>query len=231
MNYSKAIELLYRVENTEVVQLFAGNTDKLKRELERVARRKFNFIVSMQRYSKFTSSRVRARDWTSSPQALSFPATPFLETESPTTKTTPTSSTSTVGEYLQLIDTNQDNYLEECLKIQNVLAEFEEYAVPLQSMELPGLQEGSCRYCQRLQVHLLREHWYPHSWPPEQTFDTLSARSVAWTDHLELMSVNVSVVSDHTVDSGTGNSEAGVDLTVGSAQVRSKAMVQYLLHS
>lgn len=32
----------------------------------------------------------------------------------------------TRGEYLQLIDANQDNYLEECLKIRSVLAEFEE---------------------------------------------------------------------------------------------------------
>ena len=32
------------------------------------------------------------------------------------------------GEYLQLIDANQDNYLEECLKIRNVLAEFEQKA-------------------------------------------------------------------------------------------------------
>ncbi|CDR43715.1 CYFA0S12e03532g1_1 [Cyberlindnera fabianii] len=30
------------------------------------------------------------------------------------------------GEYIQLIDANQDNYLEECLKIRSVLAEFEE---------------------------------------------------------------------------------------------------------
>lgn len=29
------------------------------------------------------------------------------------------------GEFLQLIDANQDNYLEECLKIRNVLGEFE----------------------------------------------------------------------------------------------------------
>jgi len=36
MNYSKAIKLLYRVENPEVVQLFGGNTDKLERELERM---------------------------------------------------------------------------------------------------------------------------------------------------------------------------------------------------
>ena len=53
MNYAKAIKLLYRVENPEVVQLFSGNTDKLERELECMARRKFKFVVSMQRYSKF----------------------------------------------------------------------------------------------------------------------------------------------------------------------------------
>ena len=44
MNYAKAIKLLYRVENPEVVQLFGGNTDKLERELER---RKFKFVFSM----------------------------------------------------------------------------------------------------------------------------------------------------------------------------------------
>lgn len=32
----------------------------------------------------------------------------------------------TRGEYIQLIDANQDNYIEECLKIRSVLAEFEE---------------------------------------------------------------------------------------------------------
>ena len=52
MNYGKAIKLLYRVENPEVVQTFGGNIDKLERELESIARRKFKFIVSMQRYSK-----------------------------------------------------------------------------------------------------------------------------------------------------------------------------------
>ena len=37
------------------------------------------------------------------------------------------------SEYLQLIDANQDNYLEECLKIRNILGEFEEYEVSSQS--------------------------------------------------------------------------------------------------
>lgn len=58
MNYSKAIKLLYRVENPEVVQMFGGNTERLERELERMARRKFRFVISMQRYSKFSKDEV-----------------------------------------------------------------------------------------------------------------------------------------------------------------------------
>ncbi|OAX82574.1 1,3-beta-glucan synthase component FKS1 [Emergomyces africanus] len=53
MNYSRAIKLLYRVENPEVVQMFGGNSEKLERELERMARRKFRIVVSMQRFAKF----------------------------------------------------------------------------------------------------------------------------------------------------------------------------------
>ena len=55
VNYAKAIKLLYCVENPEVIhiQLFDGNTDKLERGLERMARRKFKFVVSAQCYSKF----------------------------------------------------------------------------------------------------------------------------------------------------------------------------------
>jgi 1,3-beta-glucan synthase len=33
--------------------MFGGNTDKLERELEHMGRRKFKFVVSMQRYFKF----------------------------------------------------------------------------------------------------------------------------------------------------------------------------------
>ena len=58
MNYSKAIKLLYRVENPQIVQRFAGNTDRLERELERMSRRKFKFAVSMQRYAKFNKEEL-----------------------------------------------------------------------------------------------------------------------------------------------------------------------------
>lgn len=47
------------------------------------------------------------------------------------------------GEYLQLIDANQDNYLEECLKIRNVLGEFEEFNSSSQS---PYTQWGSAEF-------------------------------------------------------------------------------------
>jgi 1,3-beta-glucan synthase len=57
MNYSKAIKLLYHVENLEVVQSFWGNTDKLEHELERMAKCKFKFVVSMQQYSKFNKEK------------------------------------------------------------------------------------------------------------------------------------------------------------------------------
>jgi len=50
MHYSKAIKLLYRVENPEVVQQLGG---KMERELERMARRKFKFVASMHVFSRF----------------------------------------------------------------------------------------------------------------------------------------------------------------------------------
>lgn len=35
----------------------------------------------------------------------------------------------TRGEYIQLVDANQDNYLEECLKVRSILAEFDEMTI------------------------------------------------------------------------------------------------------
>ena len=53
MKYANAIKLLYCIENPEVVQLFGGDSDKVERELECMARRKIKFVFSMQRYPKF----------------------------------------------------------------------------------------------------------------------------------------------------------------------------------
>ena len=161
------MKLLYRVENPEVVQLYGGNTERLERELERMARRKFRFVVSMQRYAKFSKEEIentefllraypdlqiayldeeRSRKEGGEPRIFStlidghseilpdgrrrpkfrieLPGNPILGDGKSDNQNH--AIVFHRGEYLQLIDANQDNYLEECLKIRNILGEFEE---------------------------------------------------------------------------------------------------------
>ncbi|KAI3613106.1 1,3-beta-glucansynthase [Moniliophthora roreri] len=228
MNYSKAIKLLYRVENPEVVQLFGGNTDKLERELERMSRRKFKFVVSMQRYSKFNKEEHENAEFLL--RAYPDLQIAYLEEEPPrkeggdprifsalidghsefipeTGKRRPKFRIELPGnpilgdgksdnqnhaiifyrgEYLQLIDANQDNYLEECLKIRNVLAEFEECGVSSQS---PYAQWGEKDF-RKTPVAIVgaREYIFSENIGilgdvaagKEQTFGTLAARTMAW---------------------------------------------------
>jgi 1,3-beta-glucan synthase len=228
MNYSKAIKLMYRVENPEVVQIFGGNTDKLERELERMARRKFKFLVSMQRYSKFNKEEQENAEFLL--RAYPDLQIAYLEEEPPrkeggdarifsalidghseliadTNKRRPKFRIELPGnpilgdgksdnqnhaiifyrgEYLQLIDANQDNYLEECLKIRNILGEFEELGVSSQS---PYAQWGHKDF-QKAPVAIVgaREYIFSENIGilgdlaagKEQTFGTLFARSMAW---------------------------------------------------
>ncbi|CAE6440205.1 unnamed protein product [Rhizoctonia solani] len=228
MNYAKAIKLLYRVENPEVVQLFGGNTEKLERELERMARRKFKFVVSMQRYSKFNKEEQEnaefllraypdlqiayldeepAKKEGGEPRLFSalidghsefVPETgrrrPKFRIELPGNPILGDGKSDNQnhaiifyrGEYLQLIDANQDNYLEECLKIRNVLGEFEEFHTSNQS---PYAQWGHQDF-QKSPVAIVgaREYIFSENIGilgdvaagKEQTFGTLTARSLAW---------------------------------------------------
>jgi 1,3-beta-glucan synthase len=228
MNYSKAIKLLYRVENPEVVQLFGGNTDKLERELERMARRKFKFVVSMQRYSKFNKEEAENAEFLL--RAYPDLQIAYLEEEAPrkeggelrlfsalidghsevipdTGKRRPKFRIELPGnpilgdgksdnqnhaiifyrgEYLQLIDANQDNYLEECLKIRNVLGEFEELHMPNQSpyttwdakefARSPVAIVGAREYIFSENIGILGDV----AAGKEQTFGTLTARTWSW---------------------------------------------------
>ncbi|KAL7412625.1 glucan synthase [Mrakia frigida] len=227
MNYSKAIKLLYRVENPEVVQLFGGNTDKLERELERMSRRKFKFVISMQRYSKFSKEEHENAEFLL--RAYPDLQIAFLDEEPPRKEGGETRLFSALidghseilpsgkrrpkfrielpgnpilgdgksdnqnhamifyrGEYLQLIDANQDNYLEECLKIRNVLGEFEEFNASGQS---PYAQWGHAEF-RKAPVAILgaREYIFSENIGvlgdvaagKEQTFGTLSARALSW---------------------------------------------------
>ncbi|KAF9238943.1 glycosyltransferase family 48 protein [Melanogaster broomeanus] len=216
MNYAKAIKLLYRVENPEIVQHFGGNTERLERELERMARRKFKFqehenaefllraypdlqiayldeeaprkeggdprlfSALIDGHSEFIPETGRRR-----PKfRIELPGNPILGDGKSDNQNH--AIVFYRGEYLQLIDANQDNYLEECLKIRNVLGEFEEYSVSTQSPYAQYSQKefqtppvaivGAREYIFSENIGILGDL----AAGKEQTFGTLSARSWAW---------------------------------------------------
>lgn len=225
MNYSRAIKLLYRVENPEVVQMFGGNTDKLERELERMARRKFKIVVSMQRYAKFKKEEMENTEFLL--RAYPDLQIAYLDEEPPIEEGAEPRLYSSIidghcemmenglrrpkfrvllsgnpilgdgksdnqnhaviffrGEYIQLVDANQDNYLEECLKIRSVLAEFEEMTVDNVSPYTPGLPPstfdpvailGAREYIFSENIGILGDI----AAGKEQTFGTLFARTLA----------------------------------------------------
>ncbi|KAG6004335.1 hypothetical protein E4U21_001148 [Claviceps maximensis] len=225
MNYSRAIKLLYRVENPEVVQMFGGNSDKLERELERMARRKFKIVVSMQRYSKFNKEEMEnaeflLRAYPDLQIAYLDEEPPLAEGEEPRLYSALVDGHSEImengmrrpkfrvqlsgnpvlgdgksdnqnhslifyrGEYIQLIDANQDNYLEECLKIRSVLAEFEEMKTDNVSPYTPGVKNevrtpvailGAREYIFSENIGILGDI----AAGKEQTFGTLFARTLA----------------------------------------------------
>ncbi|KAG2157090.1 glycosyltransferase family 48 protein [Suillus clintonianus] len=227
MNYSKAIKLLYRVENPGIVAAFGGNTEKLERELERMARRKFKFAISMQRFSKFNKEEQENAEFLlraypdlqiayldeeagpkgSDPRLFSALIDGHSEIDEVTGKRKPKFRIELPGnpilgdgksdnqnhaiifyrgEYLQLIDANQDNYLEECLKIRNILGEFEEYSISSQS---PYAQWGHKEF-KKSPVAIVgtREYIFSENIGvlgdiaagKEQTFGTMTARALAW---------------------------------------------------
>ncbi|ORY60728.1 1,3-beta-glucan synthase component-domain-containing protein [Pseudomassariella vexata] len=225
MNYSRAIKLLYRVENPEVVQMFGGNSDKLERELERMARRKFKLCVSMQRFAKFKKEEMENAEFLL--RAYPDLQIAYLDEEPPVTEGEEPRLYSALidghcelmengmrrpkfriqlsgnpvlgdgksdnqnhaiifyrGEYIQLIDANQDNYLEECLKIRSVLAEFEEMKTDNVSPYTPGVKSntpapvailGAREYIFSENIGMLGDV----AAGKEQTFGTLFARTLA----------------------------------------------------
>ena len=227
MNYTSAIKLLYRVENPEVIQTFQGDTEEVERELEWVARRKFKFVVCMQRFSKFNKEEREnaefllraypdlqiayleeepAKKGGGEPRIFSalidgrseYDQTgkrrPKFRVELPGNPILGDGKSDNQnqgiifyrGEYLQLVDANQDNYLEECLKIRNVLGEFEEYEAPTQSpyahldhkvfKKSPVAIVGTRDYIFSEGIGVLGDS----AAGKEQTFGTFTARSLSW---------------------------------------------------
>ncbi|KAJ9071259.1 1,3-beta-D-glucan synthase [Entomophthora muscae] len=175
MNYAKALKLLHRIENPELVQILGGNTEALEEELDLMSRRKFNFLISMQRYTKFNHEEKENIEFLLKTYPdlqvayldekkvgedlhmysclidghcrfdddgiripryrIRIPGNPILGDGKSDNQNHAVIFTR--GEYLQVIDANQDNYLEEALKIRSVLAEFDEYQAPQASPYAP----------------------------------------------------------------------------------------------
>lgn len=173
MNYQKAIKLLYRIENPEIVASCTNDPEKLENEMASIARRKFKFLVSMQRYNEFDEEEQKNVDfllrsypdlqiayldqvpWENENKEIEpkffsvlidghceilpngkrkpiyriqLPGNPFLGDGKSDNQNH--AIIFCRGEYIQLIDANQDNYFEECLKIKNILGEFDQYNMP-----------------------------------------------------------------------------------------------------
>lgn len=226
MNYSKAIKLLYRIENPSLLQLYENAPEALENGLESMVNRKFRMLVAMQRYAKFNKEEREATE-------LLFKVYPtmyvsyLLEEQSPDDDETLYYSCLTNGfaevdpdtglrkplfkvrlsgnpilgdgkadnqnhslifyrgEYIQVIDANQDNYLEECLKIRSVLSEFEEMDVDSTIPYIPGIEYdeeppavaivGAREYIFSENIGVLGDI----AAGKEQTFGTLFARTLA----------------------------------------------------
>ncbi|TID29798.1 hypothetical protein CANINC_001613 [Pichia inconspicua] len=228
MNYARAIKLLYRVENPEIVQMFGGNAEGLERELERMARRKFKFVVSMQRLAKFKKEELENAEFLLRAypdlQIAYLDEEPPLEEGGepriysalidghceimPNERRRPKFRVQisgnpilgdgksdnqnhavifTRGEYLQLIDANQDNYLEECLKIRSVLAEFEELNIEHVNPYATTLTKEVLKTTHPVAIVGAREYIFSENAGvlgdvaagKEQTFGTLFARTLA----------------------------------------------------
>ena len=228
MNYSRAIKLLYRVENPEIVQMFGGNADGLERELEKMARRKFKFLVSMQRLAKFKPHELEnaeflLRAYPDLQIAYLDEEPPLNEGEDPRIYSALIDGHCEIlengrrrpkfrvqlsgnpilgdgksdnqnhalifyrGEYIQLIDANQDNYLEECLKIRSVLAEFEELNVEQVNPYAPELKYEEQTTNHPVAIVGAREYIFSENSGvlgdvaagKEQTFGTLFARTLS----------------------------------------------------
>lgn len=228
MNYARAIKLLYRVENPELVQYFGGDPEGLELALEKMARRKFRFLVSMQRLSKFRDEEMENAEFLLRAypdlQIAYLDEEPAVnEEEEPRVYSALIDGHCEVlengrrrpkfrvqlsgnpilgdgksdnqnhaiifhrGEYIQLIDANQDNYLEECLKIRSVLAEFEELNVEHVNPYAPKLKSDLSE--EKFPVAILGAREYIFSENSgvlgdvaagkEQTFGTLFARTLA----------------------------------------------------
>ncbi|TPX39174.1 1,3-beta-glucan synthase [Synchytrium endobioticum] len=136
MNYAHALRLLLRIENASEIYASTGNDPTLmEKEIDQIVSSKFNFVVAMQRFVHFTAYELADVEL----MLRIYPALKIAYIDERPDETLPGlpilgdgksdnqnhSIIFTRGEVIQLIDANQDQYIEEALKIRSILAEFE----------------------------------------------------------------------------------------------------------
>ncbi|QPG76770.1 hypothetical protein FOA43_004164 [Brettanomyces nanus] len=222
MNYKKAIKLMHRVENPEMIEYFGGS-DNSEEYLNVIAARKFRLLVSMQRLQKFSASeredlqvllrsfpeiKISCLESEEDPEHGSVKYfTVLYEATNDTDGNrlrqvyrielsgdpilgdgkSDNQNNSIVfyrGEYIQVIDANQDNYLEECLKIRSVLGEFEDFEVDEISPYVHSVANNSKGPVAILgaREYIFSEHTGvlgDVAASKEQTFGTMFARTLA----------------------------------------------------
>ncbi|AOW02192.1 YALI0C01411p [Yarrowia lipolytica CLIB122] len=231
MNYSRAIKLLYNVENPELLHHCQNDTRVFNQHLDMISRRKFRLLVSMQRLSKFDVQETENLEYLLKMhpelQVAYLDEDPSQGGREPIVYASLIDGDSDIldngrrkpryrirlsgnpilgdgksdnqnvalifhrGEYIQLVDANQDSYIEECLKIRSILAEFEEFPagnVPASPYASPKANEknpdtlanpvafiGSREYIFSENIGVLGDI----AAGKEQTFGTLFARTLS----------------------------------------------------
>ncbi|CCK70393.1 putative 1,3-beta-D-glucan synthase KNAG_0E01270 [Huiozyma naganishii CBS 8797] len=226
MNYTKAIKLLYRIENPSMIEFYESDSEALENGLENMAARKFRMLVAMQRYASFNEKEREATELllrtypslyisyllteqgedSSEPIYYSCLTNGYSEHDVNTGLRKPlykirlsgnpilgdgksdNQNHSLIfyrGEYIQVVDANQDNYLEECLKIRSILSEFEEVGAESVIPYIPGIEYdeepapvaivGAREYIFSENIGVLGDI----AAGKEQTFGTLFARTLA----------------------------------------------------
>ncbi|ONH67851.1 hypothetical protein BON22_2748 [Cyberlindnera fabianii] len=223
MNYVRALKLLFRIENPDIVLYHLDNNWALEQDLHAMSTRKFRMVVSMQRLQDFNLDErldylflLRAfpeicvayiskemngdgepvyysclvdgyckfdNDWNRIPiYKIRLSGNPILGDGKSDNQNHLLIFYR--GEYIQVVDSNQDNYLEECMKIRSVLSEFEELDVPPHS---PYSPTASLNTSAPVAIVGAREYIFSENIGvlgdvaagKEQTFGTLFARTLA----------------------------------------------------
>ncbi|CEP22283.1 GSC1 [Cyberlindnera jadinii] len=227
VNYVRALKLLYRIENPDMVQFYKNDQQALEDDLEIMAHRKFKMVIAMQRLASFKAHEREETDFL----LKAFPEIKvayLLKEKNPNDPDGEQVFYSCLidgyckldddgnripiykvrlsgnpilgdgksdnqnhalifyrGEYIQVVDANQDNYLEECIKIRSLLAEFEELNLDTPLPYIPGIITK--RAPDPVAIVGTREYIFSENIGvlgdvaagKEQTFGTLFARTLA----------------------------------------------------